>query len=258
VKRSYHQYDFLLLVGFALACFAGYLESDVQRWGASLTSNIAAGFFGAWITWYLIDRTTQKRADDAKARSLRAVLELLRPVLLRHLGFLRDMYKASAVSRPPKNPTNFTEMFSLDFYGQIHVLDFRKPSRTLKPITWQQRSQNEINDFRTKISDILDKYAMHLGPDFLALLSKISSDLNHGLIIGLLPALFHGQAAVMPRFQSVDGNYVEPVERHITTLLELIDLFNEYAADLITIETIGVWAENTEPMWGSARLDGVA
>lgn len=230
---------------------AAKIQQTVPEWFASFTSNLAAGFLGAFITAFFIDRIIQRERREEKDRAQEVALTLLRPPLLRHLGLLADWYKAAAPYKPVELPRNISGIFTPEYYEAVRNLDFSKKGPCAPPATWIRWSVERLDDLRAEISSIIDKYAVFMESDFLRRLE----DLRGSVLINIL--IWHQHDAnvgnILGRILDVSNQPSKLVEEHVNCFTGVLDWYNTHANNPITLETMALWNDNTAPNWGSAR-----
>jgi hypothetical protein len=227
------------------------IQQTVPEWFASFTSNLAAGFLGAFVTAFFIDRIIQRERREEKDKAQKVALALLRPPLLRHLGLLADWYKAAAQQKPVKLPQSISEIFTPEYYETVRNMDFSKKGPCTPPTTWINFSVDRLDDLRTEISGVIDKYAIFIEAEFLHRLEK----LRGSTLISILVWLRHDARVgnVLRGIINASNQKSSLVEEHVNCFLDVLNWYNTHATDPVTIETIGLWHDHTAPSWGSAR-----
>lgn len=234
-------------------------------WANAFTSNLSAGFLSALIIAWLIERSLSKQRENDFNRIRVTAFGQVRHQLLRHLGLLIDMYKA-AENNPPKSiPKTFDELFNANFYDQIKYLDFSKHKQTtIFPITWFKEIEGSLVSLRNSITTMINKFAIYLDVDSIEYFENLS---NSDLISYLLTICsaniqmvdqregFKRQYTMLMVYDVND--HLDPiVENHITNcLLPLLNHYNKFSSQPITVNDLGLWRENSSPKFGSARVN---
>lgn len=150
---------YLYLLGLAL--ILGWLSHVAYQaenhWLESFTSNLAAGFLGAFLTVLLIDRAITRERETQRAQIRKTALSQLRPAMLTHLSLLSDWYKAASLTKPQEVPT-FRALFNDDFFEQIRFLDFSKNAAAHRD--WFLLSAEICRNLQDSLLRILDRYAI--------------------------------------------------------------------------------------------------
>lgn len=250
-------WHYLILLIFTLVSTAFSLlgatkiQQAMPEWFVSFTSNLAAGFLGAFITAFFIDRIIQRERREEKDKAQKVALALLRPPLLRHLGLLADWYKAAAPQKPVRFPQSISAIFASEYYETVRNLDFSKKGPCVPPTTWMNFSVDKLEDLRTEISRVVDKYAVFIEAEFLHRLEKLRGSTFMSIFIW-----FRYGARIGNNLRDMIDSKSNLAEEHINSFLDVLNWYNDHASNPITIGTIGLWPDNTAPKWGDSRSTG--
>jgi len=235
-----------------------------QDWASAFTGNLAAGFLSALIIAWLIERSLSKQRENEFNRIRAIAFGQIRHQLLQHLGLLIDMYKAAEINPPKSIPRTFDELFTPNFYDQIIYLDFSKYKQTsVFPITWFREIESSLLSLTNSINIMIDKFATYLDVDSIEYFENLS---NSGLISYLITMCSANLQMVDQRegwkrqytmlmVFDVKGHIDPIVETHMTNcLLPLLNHYNKFSSQPITVKDLGLWRVNSLPKFGSGRV----
>jgi hypothetical protein len=247
-----------ILLVFAILSAVGSLAAFQARspWIESISSNLAAGFLGSFLTVLLIDRAIAKERDREKRQMRTLALGQLRRAALQQLELLCTWFRA-AVSRPPeKEPADIPGLFSDVYYRELRYLDFSRPAPTVPPESWFRKSAMTIENFRTAVQSVLDKYAFVLDAETLEMLEAVGNANALGLIIATAKVPFQSLPGAEHRTYNVlAGEGVEDALRaDVQTFLTFISALNECIPRPITVADLSLWRPNLGGAFGAARM----
>ena len=148
----------IMLIGASAASYGLFDEGWIRDW----SSNIGAGLVGSLVIIFTLDRAAENRRRREQQRVRTVALSQLRPPLMRHLILLANWYKAAIPSSPDEPPSDFSQLLGDDFLTQLGQLDFSKEGPTFPPMSWFRYTRQELDDFRSHLERIVDKYAVFL------------------------------------------------------------------------------------------------
>lgn len=253
------------LLALLAATVGGYLFGATHQieWLKDISLNIGTEIFGIFLTVVLIDAVIRNSEERERERIRQIAFQQLRIPLLHQLQMLHGMYKA-CILRPPETPaTEIPDLFSDDYFIQIAFLDFSKPAPIFSavPLQWFDYLRLEVDKFKTAMSRTLEKYAVFLDVNSIALLETLMDSSFISLIVQA-PAIrdVDGRENFQRSYNLLAGQGMPQVVREFTdTFCQLVEAYNlavPHEQKLVLND--GLWRTDMSPRFGSARLaDGM-
>jgi hypothetical protein len=241
-------------------------KNNDWSWLDQFFSNLSTGFLASLLTAFFIDRSITKNNEKEKKKVLSLALSQLRPVLLRHIGLLVDMYKASIENKPDTIPNDFEELFNEEFLHEIKNLDFSKESGSItgpsfQKMKWIDYVFSSLQDLKKEINRILDKYSFFLDPDLIEKFEKLANTVfvnmfsTQNWLIDLDKEFGFHRIYTLLRVGNIKNEPTDLLHDHIfSALLPVIEYYNTHNSDQITINNLGLWRNNSSPKFGSGRI----
>lgn len=174
----------------------GYGDITPKLEASSLLLTIAAqvvlgvvfiGLFLNAISHQLSDKkdfARQEEEEEIEDKNLSKLLTILKPVVIDFLGCLAETYKVTTTQHGDILVVNPRDLFNQIYYDQISRQDFLSDETRYYNgmMLWGNYIDQENSKFSSGIDDFLNKYAIKLPIELIALLASLKSHqfLQHG------------------------------------------------------------------------------
>ena len=247
-----------MLLALLFAVTSRITTTHQWEWAASFTSNLAAGFFGSFLTVLLIDRALERERKIQSERIRKLAFAQLRPAIGSHINLLFDWYKAAVPAPPPSQPTKFDRVFGEDYFREVQELDFSKNNSTWPPRSWFSFSGAQFESLTHEITGVIDKYGFFLDPHSLELLEGIANSTVASSFRNLGPAdpvaLSRGIGGPFRYNVLSEQNFMRELRQHVGKVGTFLALFNSTASEPIDLASLELWRTDVSPAYGSARV----
>ncbi|HJV82038.1 hypothetical protein [Noviherbaspirillum sp.] len=259
--RNLLSLSYAILCALFAATIGGYLWGAAQQvaWLKDLSLNVGTEIFGILLTVFLIDAVIRRNEERERNRVRQIAFQQLRIPLLHQLHMLHGMYKGCIPRQPEIVPASIRELFSDDYFVQLAFLDFSKPAplSSTVPLQWFDYLKMEVEKFKAALGRTIEKYAVFLDADSIALLER------------LMDASFISLIAQAPAIRDVDRRenfrrsynllagqgMAELIRKYTEAFCQLVETYNlAVPAELKLALDSGLWRNDMSPQFDSARL----
>jgi len=230
-----------------------YVISKNWQWAGDALSNLATGFYGSIVVYYLVERSLEKSNERENIRRRKIAFNRIRRPLQDLLRFLWQLYKASRL-KPDILPSNYEELFSDDYFDSIRYLDFKQNAPVTPRRSWMQYTPQVTNRIQSQFETIIDTYGSFLDTETLEKLEQVYNCHLFPYFRGF-PAII--QVDIQERFQRhylmLNGTH-EMLREDIKNILQLLELTNSLLDAPISLSQ-DFSRDDVSPRWGVNRTD---
>lgn len=245
-------YVLLFLTGTVLMAISFDIR-DIWSWGSDALSNIATGFYGSIIVYYLIEKRLEESHEEEIAERRRIALTRVRRPLQSLLNFLAQFYKASS-NKPDPIPKTYTELFSEDYYENIRYLDFEQDAPVIPKRTWMTYSSEVVIQLKNQFDQVIDTYGLSLDPETLELLEKVSNCFILGYCTHFRAIIQVDKLKGYKRHYLMLNGYHTMVQEDLPIVLELLEKVNSVVTPSLSL-TSDFGRDDISPKWGINRTN---
>ena len=243
-------YVVLFLIGTLLMSLSlGY--NDTWQWASDALSNMATGFYGSIVVYYLIERSLERSKESEIFERQKIALTRVRQPLNVLLNFLLMIYKASRL-RPETLPTRYDDLFTDEYFENIRFLDFEQDAPVVPKRSWMAYSSQVYKDVKFQLDTIIDSYGFVIDTETIELLEQISNCSIFALIRDF-PALIQTdrEHGYQRHYLMLNGPH-ELLREIIPSILQLLKKVNAIVENPIIIHQ-GFFRDDQSPKWGVNR-----
>lgn len=257
ISRSYI-YPFVISV-LSLIIFYLLKYSDLNFQGLeTLFAGICTASLASYITVVLVDRTFREQKQKRQQKMQKTAFRELRVTINSHISLLTDMYIAAMPEYPKDDPDKYEQLFDEKFARQVQLLDFSKEYPTARGgVMWFNYSENELNQLKESIDQVLSKYSPWLDAETTNNLRKLKQSTFVSMLISLSEAnliQLDNQKGHDRKYAVLAGN-VDIILGHTDILLEIINEYEEIdGIELTDVQDLGAWREDVAPQPESAII----
>ncbi len=245
-------YVLLFLTGTILLGISFGIQ-DNWSWGSDALSNIATGFYGSIVVYYLIEKRLEEAHEEESTERRRIALTRVRRPLQSLLNFLAQFYKAAS-NKPDPIPKTYTEIFSEGYFDNIRYLDFEQDAPVIPKRTWMTYSSEVVVRIKNQFDQVIDTYSSSFDPETLELLEKVS---NCG-IVGYckhLPTLIQvdKQKGFTRDYLMLNGAHTL-LKEDLPIILDLLERVNSVVTPSLSLSS-DFGRDDVSPKWGINRTN---
>jgi len=251
---------FFVLGAICILSVIGFVYYPSSSIWHELSVNLAAGIFCTLLTVYLIDRVLHQQEQARIDRFAAVARARLKRPLLRHVSLWTQIYKACAISKPSTLPSRFADLLKAECLQDIILLDGYAKGPSFPEKTWAELVHDGLDEFRSQLEDVVDKFGAFMEADEIELISQCSdSDFIKYMTmfaqsLSVVPRKFQGYSL----FLTIDlnnsharGPYPGLLE-HLQAVQDLLQRVIQTEGAITIPEA--EWADNIAPAFGSGRL----
>lgn len=249
----------LLMSVSSLIIFYLLRYSDLNYQGLeTLFAGVCTASLASYITVVLVDRTFREQKQKRQQKMRKTAFRELSGTINSHIGLLSDMYIATMPEYPKDSPDEYDQLFDKKFASQIQLLDFSKKYPTARGgVMWFNYSENELNNLKETIDQVLSKYSPWLNAETTNNLRELKQSTFVSMLISLSEAnliQLDNQKGYDRTYTVLAGN-VDIILEHTNVLLEIIEEYEEIdGVELTDVQDFGAWSENVAPQPESAII----
>ncbi len=228
-----------------------FLINENWQWAGDALSNLATGFYGSIVVYYLVEHSLEKSKQSEKVLRQKIAFTRIRRPFQDLLRFLVQIYKASR-ARPDILPQNYEELFSDDYFDSIRYLDFEQNAPVTPRRSWMQYSPQVTDRIQSQFETIIDAYGSFLDTETLERLEQLCSCFMFTYFRGF-PSIIQTdiQQGFKRAYLMLNGPH-ELLRADIEIILQLLEESNSLLETPLSLNQ-DVFRDDIAPHWGVNR-----
>lgn len=244
------------LLGITLLIYN--LIDNQQATLSNVLINIFTEIVGVLLGVAVVETLIYHHEQKEYLKKKKVAFSIMRYHLGEHLSLLFNMYKASVLVRPDRHIIDPRQFFSDKYANTLKFLDLSKNAPILPSTTWLKWVASQCQKFSNSINEVLYKYSVYLEPDLVDLMERMRNTLFLNMNIGFYGFMELDKSMGFKRsydLYSADG-MEKIILEHTDLFCDLIDEYNKVMGHEKEMKLEDyMWANNTAPKIGSARLN---